>query len=81
MLHGDGYIISSAKGYRAYAAQVSQATAARVFVPERRLAPEPLFRQPSTTLVISLWLRSTRSGRGRASRSETQQAAVWCSAP
>ena len=40
MLHGGGYIIGSAKGYRAYAADVSRATGARVFVPEYRLAPE-----------------------------------------
>jgi len=40
MLHGGGYIIGSAKGYRAHAADVSRATGARVFVPEYRLAPE-----------------------------------------
>ena len=40
MLHGGGYIIGSAKGYRAYAGEVSRATGARVFVPEYRLAPE-----------------------------------------
>ena len=40
MLHGGGYIIGSAKGYRAYAADVSRATGARIFVPEYRLAPE-----------------------------------------
>ena len=43
MLHGGGYIIGSAKGYRAYAAEVSRATNARVFVPEYRLAPEHPF--------------------------------------
>jgi monoterpene epsilon-lactone hydrolase len=43
MLHGGGYIIGSAKGYRAYAADVSRATGARVFVPEYRLAPEHPF--------------------------------------
>jgi len=40
LLHGGGYIIGSAKGYRAYAADVSRATGARIFVPEYRLAPE-----------------------------------------
>jgi len=43
MLHGGGYIIGSARGYRAYAADVSRATGARVFVPEYRLAPEHPF--------------------------------------
>lgn len=43
MLHGGGYIIGSAKGYRAYAAEVSRVTNARVFVPEYRLAPEHPF--------------------------------------
>jgi len=43
MLHGGGYIIGSAKGYRAYAAEVSRATDARVFVAEYRLAPEHPF--------------------------------------
>jgi acetyl esterase/lipase len=43
MLHGGGYIIGSAEGYRAYAAEVSRATNARVFVPEYRLAPEHPF--------------------------------------
>ena len=43
MLHGGGYIIGSAKGYRAYAAEVSRVTRARVFVPEYRLAPEHPF--------------------------------------
>lgn len=43
MLHGGGYIIGSAKGYRSYAADVSRATGARVFVPEYRLAPEHPF--------------------------------------
>lgn len=43
MLHGGGYIIGSAKGYRAYAAEVSRSTGARVFVPEYRLAPEHPF--------------------------------------
>lgn len=43
MLHGGGYIIGSAKGYRAYAAEVSRVTNARIFVPEYRLAPEHPF--------------------------------------
>lgn len=43
MLHGGGYIIGSAKGYRAYAAEVSHATDARIFVAEYRLAPEHPF--------------------------------------
>lgn len=43
MLHGGGYIIGSAKGYCAYAADVSRATGARVFVAEYRLAPEHPF--------------------------------------
>lgn len=43
MLHGGGYIIGSAKGYRAYAAEVSRETNARVFVPEYPLAPEHPF--------------------------------------
>jgi len=43
MLHGGGYIIGSAKGYLAYAADVSHATGARMFVPEYRLAPEHPF--------------------------------------
>ena len=43
MLHGGGYVMGSAKGYRAFAAEVSQATNARVFVPDYRLAPEHPF--------------------------------------
>lgn len=43
MLHGGGYVMGSAKGYRAYAAEVSSVTGARVFVPEYRLAPEHPF--------------------------------------
>ncbi|XAS74404.1 alpha/beta hydrolase [Micrococcaceae bacterium Sec5.1] len=43
MLHGGGYIIGSAMGYRAYAAEVSRETDARVFVAEYRLAPEHPF--------------------------------------
>lgn len=43
MLHGGGYMIGSAKGYCSYAADVSRATSARVFVPEYRLAPEHPF--------------------------------------
>lgn len=43
MLHGGGYIIGSARGYRAYAAEVSRASSSRVFVPEYRLAPEHPF--------------------------------------
>ncbi len=43
MFHGGGYIIGSAKGYRAYAAEVSRVTNARVFVAEYRLAPEHPF--------------------------------------
>ena len=43
MLHGGGYTMGSAKGYRAYAAEVSRVTKARVFVPEYRLAPEHPF--------------------------------------
>ncbi len=40
MLHGGGYWIGSAAGYRAYAAYVSYVTRSRVLVPEYRLAPE-----------------------------------------
>ena len=43
MLHGGGYVMGSAEGYRAYAAEVSRATNARIFVPEYRLAPEHPF--------------------------------------
>jgi monoterpene epsilon-lactone hydrolase len=43
MLHGGGFVMGSAKGYRAFAAEVSQSTKARVFVPEYRLAPEHPF--------------------------------------
>lgn len=43
MLHGGGYVMGSAKGYCAFAAEVSRATGARVFVPEYRLAPEHPF--------------------------------------
>ena len=43
MFHGGGYIIGSARGYRAYAAEVSRVTGARVFVAEYRLAPEHPF--------------------------------------
>lgn len=43
LLHGGGYVMGSAKGYRAFAAEVSRATNARVFVPEYRLAPEQPF--------------------------------------
>lgn len=40
MLHGGGYVMGSARGYCAFAAEVSRATDARVFVVEYRLAPE-----------------------------------------
>lgn len=40
LLHGGGYAIGSARGYRACAAYVSRATRSRVLVPEYRLAPE-----------------------------------------
>lgn len=43
MLHGGGYVMGSAKGYRAFAAEVSRATNSRVFVAEYRLAPEHQF--------------------------------------
>jgi monoterpene epsilon-lactone hydrolase len=43
MLHGGGYVMGSAKGYRAFAAEISRVTGARVFVPEYRLAPEHPF--------------------------------------
>lgn len=43
MLHGGGYVMGSAEGYRAFAAEVSRVTGARVFVPEYRLAPEHPF--------------------------------------
>lgn len=43
MLHGGGYVMGSAKGYCAFAAEVSRATNARVFVAEYRLAPEQPF--------------------------------------
>lgn len=40
MLHGGGFVMGSAKGYCAFAAEVSQATGARMFVPEYKRAPE-----------------------------------------
>jgi monoterpene epsilon-lactone hydrolase len=40
MLHGGGYVLGSATGYRAYASYLSAAARARVIVPEYRLAPE-----------------------------------------
>lgn len=43
MLHGGGFVMGSAKGYRAFAAEISGVTGARVFVPEYRLAPEHPF--------------------------------------
>lgn len=43
MLHGGGYVMGSAKGYCAFGAEISQATNARVFLPEYRLAPEHPF--------------------------------------
>lgn len=43
MLHGGGYVMGSAKGYQAFAAEVSRATDSRVFVVEYRLAPEHPF--------------------------------------
>lgn len=43
MLHGGGYVMGSAKGYRAFAAEVARATKSRVFVAEYRLAPEHPF--------------------------------------
>jgi len=43
MLHGGGYVMGSAKGYRAFAAEVSRVTGGRIFVPEYRLAPEHPF--------------------------------------
>ena len=42
MFHGGGYIMGSAKGYRAYAAEISRVTNSRVFVADYRLAPEHL---------------------------------------
>lgn len=38
--HGGGYVIGSANGYRAMGAAISQATGARVVLPDYRLAPE-----------------------------------------
>lgn len=43
MFHGGGYTMGSAKGYRAFAAEVSRVTESRVFVAEYRLAPEHPF--------------------------------------
>ena len=43
MFHGGGYIMGSAKGYRAYAAEISRVTNSRVFVADYRLAPEHPF--------------------------------------
>lgn len=43
MLHGGGFVMGSAKGYRAFAAEVSRVTDSRIFVPEYRLAPEHPF--------------------------------------
>jgi epsilon-lactone hydrolase len=40
LLHGGGYVIGSARGYRPCAAYVSRATRSRVLVPDYRLAPE-----------------------------------------
>lgn len=40
LLHGGGYIIGSAFGYRALGAYLSRAIGAYVFIPEYRLAPE-----------------------------------------
>ncbi|MFE2218244.1 alpha/beta hydrolase [Streptomyces canus] len=40
MLHGGGYVLGSASGYRSYASYLSAAARARVLVPEYRLAPE-----------------------------------------
>lgn len=43
LLHGGGFVMGSAQGYRAFASDVSSATGARVFVPDYRLAPEHPF--------------------------------------
>ena len=43
MMHGGGYVMGSAKGYRAFAAEVSRVTDSRVFVADYRLAPEHPF--------------------------------------
>ncbi|MGO4860227.1 alpha/beta hydrolase fold domain-containing protein [Arthrobacter sp. 2MCAF14] len=43
LIHGGGYVMGSAKGYCAFAAEVSAATGARIFVAEYRLAPEHPF--------------------------------------
>jgi epsilon-lactone hydrolase len=43
MLHGGGFVMGSATGYTAFAAEISNATGARVFVPAYRLAPEHPF--------------------------------------
>jgi len=43
MLHGGGFVLGSAKGYRAFASEVSHVTQSRIFVPEYRLAPEHPF--------------------------------------
>lgn len=43
MLHGGGFVMGSAKGYTAFAAEISAVTSARVFVPSYRLAPEHPF--------------------------------------
>jgi acetyl esterase/lipase len=40
LLHGGGYVLGSARGYRACAAYISRATRARVVIPDYRLAPE-----------------------------------------
>lgn len=43
MFHGGGYVMGSAKGYQAFAAEVSRVTNSRIFVAEYRLAPEHPF--------------------------------------
>ena len=60
MFHGGGYIIGSAKGYRAYAAEVSRVTNARVFVAEYRLAPEqpfPAAIEDAEVCSLPRWMR------------------------
>ena len=82
-LHGGGYTMGSAKGYRAYAAEVSRVTKERVFVPEYRLARDHPFSaaikaQPVNTEGTTMALDFTNSEALAAIEEIKQLKARYC---
>lgn len=56
MLHGGGNVMGSAKGYQAFAAEVSRATDSQLFVADFRLAPEhpfPAAIEDATNVLVA----------------------------